>query len=741
MTDKTTNEKQKSTRKGVSRRRFLLILGGGVGALAVGAVAAGPTLVREGRLAMNTLFLTGDAPGTAPPKAPFVWFQIDADNTAHLYIPKIEMGQGIHTALAQVAADELDLAWETVRVHQGDAERGFDPALIFTFGSTSVTALYQPIREVAAALREMLRSEAAAQLNVAAERLVPVGSAFMVREEGGDNLLEPPITYGQVVAAKQGEWKTPETTSRLKTSAEFRYIGRSIERVDLRDKVTGRAVYGFDARVDGMKYGAVARPPRYGATLKRAAAGTAGSLPGVIAVVIRDGFAGVVAETRAKAHAALAALELEWEGGTNISQAEIEAMVSIPAQGGTLIQRVGDVEANGGGTRVEAAYRVPMASHAQLEPQAALAEVDGDSVTITTSTQSPEITRDRVAAALGIDAAKVRVVPAYIGGAFGRKTGIDVGAEAAILAKGAGVPVHVGWTREEDMMYGYKRPPAVNSLWASLDADGRVTAIHHELASADILLNPDIGAPILGRILGTDPLAAGGSLILYDFPNRRVVYHHTPIPVPTAYWRGLGSFPNTFAIETFMDELAAAAGTDPLDFRLRYKPEGALGDRFERVLNAVAEASGWRRTPTDGRARGLAAIYDRGTVCALVVEASVENGQIRVHRAWCAVDPGLVINPDGAANQVQGSIIMGLSSTLKERFTVENGMAAAQNFNAYPLLTLAEAPTIEVIAINSGDEPVGGLGEPVVGLVPAAVSSAIFALTGERLRELPFTLA
>ncbi|MBK8022872.1 MAG: xanthine dehydrogenase family protein molybdopterin-binding subunit [Chloroflexi bacterium] len=536
----------------------------------------------------------------------------------------------------------------------------------------------------------------------------------------------------------------PRGAPRLKTGAEFRYIGKSVERVELVEKITGRAVFGFDARVEGMKYGAVARPPRYGAKLKQAAAGAAEGMPGVGAVVIRDGFAGVVADSRAKAQAAVAALELEWEGGTSISQAELDAIMTIPADGGTLIQRVGDVDAAraaSGGTRVEAAYRVPMASHAQLEPQAALAEFSGDSVTITTSTQAPDITRDRVASALGIDAAKVRVVPTYIGGAFGRKTGIDVGAEAALLARGAGVPVHVGWTREEDMKYGYKRPPAVNQFWAALDADNNVTAIHHELASSDILLNPDIGAPILGRILGTDPLAAGGSLILYNFPNRRVVYHHIPIPVPTAYWRGLGSFPNTFAIETFMDELAAAAGADPLALRLRYKPEGDLGRRFEMVLNAVAEASGWGDAAPEGRARGLAAIYDRGTVCALVVEVAVEGGQIRVPRAWCAIDPGLVINPDGAANQVQGSIIMGLSSTLKERFTVENGMAAADNFNAYPLLTIAEAPTIEVIPLNSGDEPVGGLGEPVVGLVPAAVSNGVFTLTGQRLRELPFTLA
>jgi isoquinoline 1-oxidoreductase beta subunit len=716
-------------RKGLTRRRFLQVIGGSAAVLAVGAVLGGPTLVREGRLAINTVFLTGTAPGAEPPKDPFVWFEINAGNQATLYIPKVEMGQGIHTALAQIAADELELDWQTVRVQQADAARGFDPQLLFTFGSTSVTALYQPIREIAATMREMLRTEAAAQMGSAAAGLRPAASTM---SDGAQSK-----TYGEIIAAKQGAWVIPEAAAPLKTGAEFTMIGQPVKRVDLLDKVTGRAQYGFDKRAEGMVYGAVARPPRYGAVLQSAAEGDARSQPGVVEVVIREGFAGVVASTRRAAQAAISHLTLTWEGGTQINQDEIETMLRLPQEGGTLIQREGDIEA-ATGTVIEGYYFTPMAVHAQMEPQAALADVKAGSAVIHTSTQAPGLSQERIAEALGVDAATVTVHAAYIGGGFGRKTGTDAAVEAALLSQAVGRPVMVGWSREEEMQQGYRRPPAANYFRATLTEAGEVTGVHHEIASGDVLFNPQVGGGgFLEVLLGADPLAAYGGLIHYSLPAVRGIYHRLRIPVPTAYWRGLGSFPNTFAIESFMDELAVATGADPFDFRLKYRPADELGRRYELVLNAVREASGWAEAAPAGRARGLAACYDRGTVVGLVVEVSVTEGEITVHEAWCAVDPGLVINPNGAAAQVEGSIIMGLSSTLIEEQTVQNGMAVGDNFNTYPLLRISQAPRITVLPINSGDAPVGGLGEPVIGAVPAAVANAVYALTGERLRRLP----
>jgi len=727
---------EKKARRAISRRRFLMVLGGGVGVLAVGAVLGGPTLVREARLAINQAFLTGAAPSGAPPKSPFVWFEITADNIAHLYIPKIEMGQGIHTALTQIAADELELDWAQIQVHQADSARGFDGDLMFTFGSTSVTAMYQPIREIAATLREMLRAEAAAQMGRTTTEMVAVGSAFEV-----SGAPETRITYGKIITDKQGEWSIPGTVPALKANSDFRYIGTSAPRVDLREKVTGRAIYGYDVRVEGMVYGAVARPPRYGAKLKSATAGDAETQPGVIAVVIQDGFAGVIASARTQAQNAILHLALEWEGGTTISQAEIDSIVSVPAEGGTLIQRDGDVTSAANSKRIEARYRTPMAVHAQLEPQAAMATVTADSAVVYASTQAPGLTREKIALALKLDEAKIEIIPTYVGGAFGRKTGADVGVEAALLAKATGRPVHVGWTREEDMKYGYRRPPAANHLWATLDGEGNLTALHHGIASSDVLFNPEVGGGgFLETLLGADPLAAYGGLIHYNIPNRRVIYHTTRVPVPTAYWRGLGSFANTFASESFMDEIAFEAGIDPLEFRLRYKPEGDLGARYEAALTAASQLANWATPPAPGRGRGVAVTYDRGTVVALIVEVSGDEQRIRVHHAWCAVDPGLVINPDGAIAQVQGSIIMGISSALYERQVVENGMATNQNFNDYPLARMTDAPTIDVALLSSDDTPIGGMGEPVIGAVPAAISNAVFALMGLRLREMPFTL-
>lgn len=729
-----------TNRRLISRRRFLMGLGAGAGVLAVGIAVGGPIAVREGRLAVQQAVLNSEnaAPSAPIPDAPLTWFEMDAENRLHVYIPKIEMGQGVHTSLAQIAADELEADWETVVVHQGDMQRGFDGQLIFTFGSTSITSLYRPLREVAATMRTMLRQEAAAQFGTSVADVLAENSACY-RASDPDTRR----SYGEIVAAKQDEWALPEGEVALKPREEFRYIGQSMPRVDFQEKVTGRAVYGYDARLPGMAYGAVARPQRYGATLARAAAGDAEAQPGVIAVVIEDGFAGVVAETRWQAWDALKHLDLEWEGGSRMNQDELEALVTVPEDEGVLVQRVGDaLSALNEGTTISASYRTPMAAHAHLEPQGGLADVTEEGITIYTSTQGPAVTRDAVVDALGVRAEEVTIVPLYIGGGFGRKVGIDAPVEAARLSRAVGRPVYVGWTRTEDLRYGYRRPPAHNVLHASFDDAGHIRALRHRIVSSDIIFNSDVGLPdFVGKILGADFLATYGSQIRYTIPNRRVDYHHRSLPVPTAYWRGLGSFPNIFAIETFLDEIAAAAGVDALQLRLNHLPEGELGERYRAALEAVAEASNWSQAPAEGRGRGIVSSFDRGTVVALVIEASVENTMIRVHHAWCAVDPGLVVNPDGAAAQVQGSIIMALSSALFEKQELADGMVTTENFDTYPLITMRDAPAIDVIPLNSSDEPVGGLGEPVVGCVPAALSNAVFAATGTRLREMPFRLA
>lgn len=737
MTDQPTKQEDtKNTSENTnsgwrpSRRQFLI----GMGAtLAVGIAAGAPILTREARLAVNQTFQTGSAPTEAPPESPLIWFEIAPDNRATVYIPKVEMGQGVHTGLAQIAADELELDWETVTVKQANISQGFGAGLIFTFGSATTTSLFNPIREIAATMRDMLRTEAANQFDVATDEIVLENSYAYRRDDRTQR-----ISYGDIVATKQREWVIPEEAPTLKDASEWRYIGKSMGRVDFQEKVTGRAVYGYDARMDGMGYGAVARPPRYGATLVRAEAGEAETMLGVIAVVIEDGFAGVVARSRKQARDAVAAMILEWEGGTSITQDELEAYIRVPDDGAKaiLVQR----EGGGGvpnGRQFQRAYWTPMAAHAHLEPQGAVVSVDDENVIALVPTQHPGTTQNALADALGIPSDNIDIKVTYLGGSFGRKLGADVGSEAARLSRGAGIPVHVGWTREEDMQYGFHRPPSHNVLTAVLDEDNKMIALEHEIAGGDIFFGNGTVPSFVGNILGNDPMSTIGSNIYYNIGHRRVFAYRRPLDIPTGFWRGLGSFPNLFAQETFFDELALDLEQDALDFRLNYLPEGELGTRFRNVMEEVTQAANWGNAPADS-GQGLAVCFDRGTVAALIFQVSGDIDNISIDRAWCAVDAGFIVNPDGAASQIQGQIVMGLSSAMYEKLELGEGMVQTANFNTYPLIRMSDTPEIDVLFVNSADEPTGGIGEPVIGIVPAALSNAIFALTGERKREMPF---
>lgn len=722
-------------RRRVSRRGFLIGLG--AGAILIGAAgAAGLPVVR---LRLHQQLLLGEDAPAAVPESPFVWVEIAPDNQTKLFIPKVEMGQGVHTALAQIAADELELDWALVEVHQADLARGFAAATMFTFGSTSVTALYQPIREAAATLREMLRAEAALQLGHPLEAVIAQASSC--RTTGSP---EQVLGYGAIIAAKQGPWRVPDTPPSLKPATAFTLIGRSVPRVDLYEKLTGRSIYGYDARLPDMLYGAVARPPRYGARLRRAAPGAAADHPGVIQVVLADDFAGVVAHTRTQARAAVQMLDLEWEGGTTIGQAELEQLVTVPASGGVVIQRTGDVDAAfREGTVVRAEYRTPLAAHATLEAQAALADVGPDQITVYTSTQVPGVARDFIARAVERDPAQVNIVPTYLGAAFGRKGGHDVGVEAVRLAAAVGRPVHVGWTMTEELRHGYFRPLTHNQLRARLTADGSIAALEHQVASGDVAFHfPEMvpGGEFVMRLLGADPFTALGALLHYAVPHQRVALHRAALPIPTSFWRGLGLLPNVFALESFIDELAHVAGADPLQFRLRHLPDDDNGRRLRGVLEAAAARAGWGAAPP-GRGQGIACCWLGGTVVAEVAEVSVEAGAIQVHRVTVAVDPGLVVNPDIATAQVQGSIVMGLSATLRERVEVANGMATLSNLDAYSLFSIRETPEIAVELLSTSDRPLGGMGEPAIGPVGAAVANAVFACAGIRLQTLPLRLS
>jgi isoquinoline 1-oxidoreductase beta subunit len=716
----------------VSRRGFLIGMTVTGTALALGIPLGLPAARRK--MAQLT---EGDVFGFPSDVDPLAWFEILPDDRVRLHVTKAEMGQGVHTALAQIAAEELEVPWEQIEVVHATTNRG-DDGMRNTSGSTSVTTLYNPLRQAAATLREMLRIQAIATLNQPAERLVARDGAF---ELVGDPDIR--VSYGELVAGG-ADWQVPEEDVPLKPEGEFRLIGRSLPRVDLPAKVTGDAVYGYDARAEGMLYGAVAHPPTFGATMLSARPGQASGMPGVVHVVIEDDLVGVVAESRAQAAAARDALEIEWDEGTLWQQAELEEMVAVGGPSGVTIQRQGRaLSILADRTPISAEYSVGFGAHASLEPQAALADVYAEGGRVWTSTQAESGVRTRVAKAIGVKPKQIEIIPAYLGGGFGRKISldpiVDVAVAAARLSKAAGAPVHVGWDRTEEMRHGFFRPFTRHKLSAALDGEGRVKALSLQQASGNGLagLFPEIA----NRIIGFDLGATRAARIVYAIPNLDVTAWRHELPIPTGTWRGVGLFPNTFPIESFIDELAHAAGVDPLQFRLDNLPDDILGQRLRAVLEAVAERAEWGKALPQGRAQGVACCADAGTVVAEVAEVSLEQnaGRIRVHRVVAAMDCGRAVNPDGASAQVEGCIVMGTSAALLEEITVKDGRVEAENFNRYPLLRLRDAPDVETILLQAPDGKPRGVGEPPIGPIAPAIGNAFFALTGVRLRQLPMT--
>ena len=499
----------------------------------------------------------------------------------------------------------------------------------------------------------------------------------------------------------------------------------------------GKAVYGYDKRVPDLLSGAVARPPEIGAMLKSAGPGDAGERPGVVHVVIEEDFACVVAETREQAYDAVNALSLEWETEKSWEQAEIEALVTVGQGKGVVIQKEGNPDKTlEGSAAITAEYRTPMAFHAHLEPQAATADVRSDHVEVWAATQFPVRLREFIAKALDRPEDEIKVTPTYLGGGFGRKIGAEAAVEAARLSAATGRAVHVGWTRPEDFRHGFIRPPTHHVLRGVLDG-GRIAALVHQQASGAVAF-PFL-SDLFKAVLGADFGAWRGAMINYDIPDKRSAAWLPELPLETGWWRGLGLLANTFAVESFIDELAHTAAIDPLAFRLAHLADDELGGRRRRVLETAAEKAGWGSTLPAGRALGIASSVDVGTAVAQVAEVSVDRGEILVRKVTSVVDPGLVINPDGATAQIEGCITMGLSSTLVEEALVEAGQLAADNFNDYPLLRMIQAPEIDVVLLESGDTPYD-MGEPPIGPIAAAVANACFALTGQRLRSLPLRL-
>jgi isoquinoline 1-oxidoreductase beta subunit len=569
----------------------------------------------------------------------------------------------------------------------------------------------------------------------------------LIARDGGFHLGSNPkkrISYGELV--KRGaEWQVPDKEVPLKPESSFRLIGHSVQRLDIPGKVTGETVFGYDMHLEGMLYGAVARPPTIDARMVSAQPGKAASMSGVVRVFIEKDFAGVVANSQIQAEAARDALAIEWDPGRTWQQKELEELVTLGGPDGVTIQRKGSTSSMlKRKTPVFAEYSTSFAAHANLEPQAAVAEVRAGEARVWTSTQHEYSTRAAVAEALDVDVERVEIIPCKAGGGFGRKSGsgagVGVAAEAALLSRAVGRPVKVNWNREEEMRNGYFRPFTRHRLSAVMDDIGNIEAMENLQASGDALLNflPKLAA----RIIGFDFGGARGTLIPYNIPNRKVTVWRHQMPILTGPWRGVGLFPNIFPLESFVDELAHIARIDPLEFRLNHLSSDGAGKRMRAVLQAAAERSGWGRSPAEGRARGIACCEDAESFVAEVAEISLDRrtNRIRVHRVVAAIDCGKVINPDGIVAQVQGAITMGISAALLEEITVKDGRVEAGNFGGYPLLSMSEAPEVETVLLEGSESgKPGGVGEPPIGPIAPAIGNAFFALTGKRIRRLPIT--
>ena len=712
---------------------LLIILGVMVAVFVLGVQFGLPAARR--RLA---LLMAGEFSIPERPLNPLLWIEVLADDRIRLFVPKAEMGQGAHTGLAQIVAEELEVSWDKLEVIHASTLQA-ENKYRGTFGSQSIASLYGPMRRAAATIRELLRAEASVRLGVAAEQLVA--------RDGRFELASDPscvITYGQLVRGnpRWQERQLPQTPVPLKNPDQFKMIGRSLPRVDARAKVTGRAIYGQDARLEGVLYGAAVRPPTIEAKMLSVQADKAQSMPGVVKVVIEKGLVGVVAKSRAQARAARDAIVVTWDKGRLWQQADLEALVTAGRPHGINIQRKGRTRSilveN---TTLSAEYRTGLVAHASMETQAALADVTKDGARVWTSTQAETRIAQLVAKALGIKSRQVEIIPTFLGGGFGGKESnarvSTVAVEAALLSRATNTPVHVSWDREEEFG-NYVRPMTHHQLSAKVSG-GRIEALNWHQASGDSVIG-FLPAPA-ARIVGFDPGAARGAWIYYRIPNREVTVWRCPMPLPTGQWRGLGYMPNSFAIETFIDELAHVAGRDPLQFRLDHLPDDEDGRRLAAVLNAATERAGWGEPLPAGHGQGLACCFYHGSVVAEVAEISLDaaTGQIRLHRVVAAMDCGRAVNPDQVRAQVEGSIVMGAGSALIEELMVEDGRLAARNFTDYLLFTTMEAPEIEPIILETPHREPSGVGEPAIGPIAPAIGNALFALSGVRMRRLPMT--
>jgi isoquinoline 1-oxidoreductase beta subunit len=706
------------------RRRALLQ----VGAAAAGGLLFGFETVRAaadeaGRRGSGSVF------------APNAFIRIDTHGRITLIMPQVEMGQGVYTSLAMILAEELDAAFEQIVLEAAPPNEKLYANPTFgvqaTGNSNSIRAFWMPLRKAAAATRSLL-VQAAARTWKVDPGSCSTDSSSVIHAASGRKLA-----YGALAGAAMAG--TVPADPPLKSIQQFKLIGKPLKRLDTPDKVNGVAAFGIDALPAGVKFATLAACPVFGGSVQHVDDRAARAVPGVRQVVVLDNLVAVVGDHTWAAMRGLAALDIVWNEGVNahLDQAQIWDQIATASNAaGAVAKSVGDADKGlAAGQKLEAVYRLPFLAHAPMEPMNCTVHVRPDGCEIWVGTQVAARTQAIAAKVCNLPLDKVIVHNHLLGGGFGRRLEVDGTEKAVRVAQHVDGPVKVIWSREEDIQHDIYRPLYYDRLAASV-SDGRINGWHHRIT----------GSAVIARWLppafqkGIDIDAVDSAVdIPYDIPNLRIEYvRDEPPGVPTGFWRGVGPDNNVFAIESFIDELAAASHKDPVAFRrnlLQGKP------RLQTVLDLAAGKAGWGsplpQRPGQRSGRGIAAQIAFASFIATVAEVEVgSDGEVRVRRIVCCVDTGIVVNPDTVIAQVQGGLIFGLTAALYGSITIGKGRVQQTNFNDYRMLRIDQAPAIEVHLLPS-EAPPGGIGETGTAAAPPAVGNAIYAATGIRLRQLP----
>ena len=721
--------------KNETRRDFLKVSGTVAGGLALGFYLPGKHNVA---LAAET---------AASPNA---WVKIAPDNTITIMVARSEMGQDVYTSMPILVAEELEVDLNKVKIEFAPPAEVYINALLggqLTGGSTSVRDAWEKLRKAGASARMMLVAAAADQWGVEAGKCKAANGS--ITGPGGKR-----VTYGQV-AAKAATMEVPKDVA-LKPSSQFKLVGNMRQRrLDTESKVKGQAQFGIDTRVPGMLYAAVAMSPSIGGKVASYDDTRAKSMPGVKAVVQYSRGVAVVADSWWQAKKAKDLLQITWEGGPNAnndSKSIWEGIRAASEQPGAVFREHGNVETgmNEAGKKVEATYQLPFLSHSPMEPMNTTADVRADKAVIITPTQFQQLIPHVVGGATGLKPEQVEVHTTFLGGGFGRRVEVDYAIDAAEISKAVGVPVKMIWSREDDMTHDSYRPASLIKMAAGLDAGGKPVAITFHSTS------PSISARLFPSIVkdGIDPFAVEGiDNYPYDTPNMKLTYQMHDAGVTPGYWRGVSHNLNAVALECFIDELAHAAGKDPIQYRMDMLDMGStkhqwsglsagvpVGARMKRALEEVRAKSGWGKKLPDGRGMGVAVMEGYNTVIAMVAEVSVSsNYDVTVEKVTAVVDAGTLVHPDQALAQMQGTINFGQSACMWGEITIKNGGVEQNNFDTYRVARINENPKVLDIHFIKSDSTPGGLGEPGTAVVQPAIGNAIFAACGKRCRTLPFS--